>query len=440
MGIQWCVVGNYFVVGKRKTPLTESEVRALEPTDKHRRVTVDLRLVLDIESEKKGGGKSFDAVYRFGSNSNPKYYRLGRYGNRAGQLSLRQAKEAQRELEIWMENNPQKSPTKRKQELKIEKLSQDDIPNFGKLIDIYLRKCGNRESTIKNDRTRLMYCLQTISASTKLKHLEWHSKFDGKTGRQRVMDVVNPIQERGKLSQAKKVYGSLRVLFSYAISRGWMGRDENPAQSSGTNWIGKGHKEKSQPALSWDELPELFRCLEENPARQEPITLYALKCLFLTGLRVSSLVQIRWDFLNEKEGWIHVPAAVMKSDRDFDVPLIPPLVDALDALGRFNGEKDYVFWSFRGSEDKPHLCSESPNKALRSMGFKGRQTAHGIRAVITTCGQEQLGFERELVLRCISHKIGTKLSRRYDRTEFFEERKEFMTRWGDALLEHGLRI
>ena len=74
------------------------------------------------------------------------------------------------------------------------------------------------------------------------------------------------------------------------------------------------------------------------------------------------------------------------------------------------------------------------------MGYGGIHTAHGTRSTIQTCGQEVLGFERELIQRCLAHKVGTKLSRRYDKAQFFEDRKKFLTAWGEALLENGLKV
>jgi len=65
-------------------------------------------------------------------------------------------------------------------------------------------------------------------------------------------------------------------------------------------------------------------------------------------------------------------------------------------------------------------------------------TAHAIRAIPLTVGQEVLGFESEIIQRQMAHIVGDKVRQAYDRSKFFEERRAFMVAWCDALTSQGL--
>ena len=72
------------------------------------------------------------------------------------------------------------------------------------------------------------------------------------------------------------------------------------------------------------------------------------------------------------------------------------------------------------------------------MGYKGIQTAHGLRRTALIAGQDVLGFSAETIQRQLSHAIGDKVRQAYDRAQFMKERKKFMIAWCDALVEQGL--
>ena len=91
----------------------------------------------------------------------------------------------------------------------------------------------------------------------------------------------------------------------------------------------------------------------------------------------------------------------MKGDVDFDIPITAPLKSVLERM--FNYPSEYVFWSFRGRKTD-YLNPSALNQALKRMGYGGIHTAHGTRSTIQTCGQEVLGFERELIQRYMKLK------------------------------------
>ena len=424
---------NYAVVGKQVKPFTDSEVRKVPATSERQRITVSLRLCLEVEPENKGGGKSFSVQYRFPANSYPQYFRLGSYKN----ISLKEARNQQREFEEWMKNNPDTSPRERKKLEKIERYSITEEPTFQDLIDTYFTNSSHAKSTLDNERNYAKNILKTISGNFKVKQLGWDKKIQGKTGRERVVEHIDEILGRGADKQAEKVEGFIHKIFQYAIvDKGWLARGQNPAYRKG-RVVTKKKKVKHHPFLAWNDLPELFNALEENPKGINDIFLYSIKFLILHPLRVGSLVDLKWEYLNEKdEGWIHVPAEVMKSRDDFEVPITPHIQDLLDELEK-RRINEWLFPSFR---NRKQIHSEAPQKTLIRMGFQGRQDAHGFRSTMMTNGTERMGYEETLMKRCLGQKVGDEVTQAYSRGKFLTQRMQFITAWGDELLDKGLKI
>ena len=105
-------------MGKGANYLTDSEVKALKPGKSGYSRAVYRNLRLWVEPENKGGGKSFEVGFRFPPKKYMQYYRIGVYGRGQGQFSLKQAIQAQRDLYVWMDENPKHHPKERKKEFK----------------------------------------------------------------------------------------------------------------------------------------------------------------------------------------------------------------------------------------------------------------------------------------------------------------------------------
>ena len=78
--------------------------------------------------------------------------------------------------------------------------------------------------------------------------------------------------------------------------------------------------------------------------------------------------------------------------------------------------------------------------AIRNMGYAGRHTGHGFRALAMSTIKEKLGYRHEVVDRQLAHAPGNKVDRAYDRAKFLDERKKMMEEWSnyiDAVASEG---
>ena len=87
--------GEKRVVGNPKKPLTDSEIRSLVPGSKRQNHTLGNSLFLTVETVQKGSSKRFLGRYRFppGRGGKQREYAIGVYGKKAGQFSLRSARD-----------------------------------------------------------------------------------------------------------------------------------------------------------------------------------------------------------------------------------------------------------------------------------------------------------------------------------------------------------
>ena len=97
-----------------------------------------------------------------------------------------------------------------------------------------------------------------------------------------------------------------------------------------------------------------------------------------------------------------------------------------------NGDKSAI------KGNNPFLSSQSPNDHLINLGFKGRQVAHGFRHVASTLLSEE--FDELLVGKCLSHKNEQGVMKHYNEAKYLPQRRAFLERWHDALLENGFKI
>lgn len=192
-----------------------------------------------------------------------------------------------------------------------------------------------------------------------------------------------------------------------------------------------------QPALQPHEISEFLDALTYNEARLFSQTRLALKMLMLTFVRPIELASAKWsEFDFESNLWL-IPATKMKMKLDHIVPLSHQTLKILNVMKQRTGNYEYVFVKQRKPKD--HMCRDTLSKAVRSLGFQNRHTAHGFRALARTTIREKLKWDSEVIERQLAHTPNTSLGRTYDRTQFIDERILMMQEWADYLDEAGKR-
>lgn len=240
-----------------------------------------------------------------------------------------------------------------------------------------------------------------------------------------MLATIQRIEARGALELARKAKVYSSQIFRYAVVSARAERDITV--DIGGAMIKR--KRKHQPALEPDKLPILLRALELNEARLFLQTRLALELLLLTFVRPMELASAEWKEIRLAEKEWKIPKEKMKMEKDHVVPLSNQAIVILKRLKKINGHTRHVFV---GREDpKEHMHRDTLSGALRELGFKGKQTPHGFRAVARTGIREKLRYDTEIIEKQLAHKTRDNNGEAYDRTEFLEDRVVMMQDWAD---------
>ncbi|MDO6474363.1 tyrosine-type recombinase/integrase [Alteromonas sp. 1_MG-2023] len=248
-----------------------------------------------------------------------------------------------------------------------------------------------------------------------------------------VRNILDTITSSGRPTVSNDVLGLLNQLFKHAIQLGIT--SNNPA--SAFSWKDAGGTEKPRKrVLSLEEVDHafsVFRKHSDSFTRDN----YLVCCLLITlGVRKSELIQAPWKEFDLANAVWHLPIARTKTESDISIPLPPQVMCWLEELKIRSYGSEYVLPARRKSK-VPHMGKDTVNRAVNSlfgiaqskkvpppnrMGQLEHFTIHDFRRTFRTIAG-QLGFNRDVLERCLNHKIDN-MAETYDQGDYFDDRKE----------------
>lgn len=248
-----------------------------------------------------------------------------------------------------------------------------------------------------------------------------------------IRELMLAIEQRGARDVAKRAHETVSQVYRYGVANGLV--SQNPAIHFKPSDILKAAKETNFARVEARDLAALLVAMRDY--KGDAKTLYAMQLMSYTFVRISELIEAPWvEFDLDNAKW-EIPPERMKMDRPHIVPLSRQAVEVLRGLHRLTGNGKLVF---PGANDrnKP-MNKETINAALDRMGYKGRQTTHGFRAIASTLLHEQ-GYNHQHIEIQLSHIEGNKVSAAYNKALYLNERTKMMQEWADFLdseLERG---
>jgi integrase len=222
-------------------------------------------------------------------------------------------------------------------------------------------------------------------------------------------------------------------IFSYAIQCGFTERNLVTDMKDVLKTVRAGHF----AAIDADELPQFLAVLDRNEARMFVPTRIALRLMLLCFVRTSELIETPWSEIDLERGeWI-IPWQRMKRGKltvnpdmtNHHVCLSRQALELLRELHAITGRSRHLFPNQRDHE-KP-ISNNTILVALGRMGYKGKMTGHGFRALAMSTIKERLGYRHEVVDRQLAHAPKDKVASAYDRAQFLAERRRMMQDWAD---------
>ena len=243
-----------------------------------------------------------------------------------------------------------------------------------------------------------------------------------------IRDTLAPIWHE-KASTAQKAMDRLGICIKHAAALGLDVDMQVTAKAKAL--LGKQrHKATHIPALHWDDVPAFYKSLDEGT-----VTELALRLLILTAVRSKPL---RFLHLDQIDGdvWT-IPAEAMKGRKgatsDFRVPL------SSGALVVIEQAKPFARDGFLFAGVKSGVISDATmSKYMDRRGMVERP--HGFRSSFRDWLAEATSAPHDVAEKCMAHVTGGAVELAYRRTDYLEQRRVLMERWGHYMIGSACKI
>lgn len=384
-------------------PLSDTTIRTAKPKDKLYRLTDANGLCLEVTPT---GSKLWRYRYRF--NGSAKMLALGAYPA-VTLLKARQLRDAARQLLIEG-TDPGEQKKTAKQAQKVEGLT------FETLAREWFAYNAPRWAETTTYKAKL-YLENDLIPGIGARPVKAITRPD-------LVELVRKVEARGTLNAAGKIRQWLHQIFRYGLARGVV--DANPATDLSVV-AAPPKAARHHPHVNFAELPELLT--KSEAANIHSLTRHAIRLLTLTAVRPGELRQAPWaEFDLERATWT-IPAERMKARRPHIVPLPLQAVAVLRQLQEITGRYALVFAG--ANPDRP-MSENTVNKALRVMGYEGRQTGHGFRHLLST-ELNGRGYNKDWIERQLAHGDSDEIRGTYNHAAYVEQRREMMQAWADSI-------
>jgi integrase len=240
-----------------------------------------------------------------------------------------------------------------------------------------------------------------------------------------LLEAINKIESRGSYDLARRVLQMCGQIFRYGIATRRCTRDHSAYLRGAL----KPHVKKHQAAVRPEELPTLMQAIAGYDRMGSSQVRLALELLALTFVRTGELIGATWDeFDMDDKVWI-IPAERMKMRTEHVVPLSAQALAKLAELKRLSGYSRFIL---PGRNAAKPLSNGAMLMALKRLGYRGKMTGHGFRAVASTVLNEQ-GFRPDVIERQLAHCERNAVRGAYNPAESLPKRKRMMQWWADYL-------
>jgi integrase len=230
---------------------------------------------------------------------------------------------------------------------------------------------------------------------------------------------LDRLADQGKHVAANRLYEHLRVLFDWAVSRGYI----NTSPMVGMK---KPFKEKPrQRVLDDDEIRRVWTAFGNLGFPFGPM----YKMLLLTGQRISEVAGMKWAAVDlDKRLWT-LKAMDNKSGRHYICPLSSTAINILESIPR-EGDSPLVFTTGRTSN--PASGFSKVNERVRRYAGVYDWRPHDFRRALRT-NLSKLGVQPHIAELVLNHSVKG-LQATYDVYQYIEEKADALERWSERLM------
>lgn len=364
--------------------LTDVLCKKALPKEKQYRLSDSNGLSLRIDPN----GKKYWSI-RYTENGQRKSKALGVYP----ELSLKRAREIALDLRYKLKNTVE---------------VEEEQPCFKEVAEDWF---NNQKETWSSKH------ISNVRASLDELYIALANKRINQIQAPEILQIIKKIEARGSFEIAQRTLSRCGMVMKYAIAHGY--RYDNPAGD--LVYALKNKRVKNLASLSASEMPEFLRKVRAYPSDAQ--THHAIILIMLTGVRVSELLQARWEeFDLEGRKW-DIPEERMKNRLPHRVPLTEMMIAELQAL-RLTHNQELLFP--HRLNNKESMRSESILAVIKRSGYAGRMTTHGFRSLFSTVVNESNLFNPDAIERQLAHVPQNRIRSAYNRAQYWDERVRLM--------------
>ena len=391
---------------------------------------------------KRGNSKYFVGNIRFPFNRSGKQISVP-LGTFEKEITVEDAIDRWHEIKKWSKKN-NKSPKLFEEEVKISDKTFKEIAEEY-METVYKNKV--KENVFEDRQNKLNQMLRYIGEDKLIADLEIE-----KGGRLFIKKMLQSVFATAPV-QLTRCRQLISWIFNYAEEETYIRPNQNPVlkkfqwETGNKRVVSKKTFADTITSKSWGLLPEFLQSVNENACNGAVLTDLATKTHLLMCIRTGVISCLEWDWYDEEDDMWTIPAQTsgLKRKKDDEenhhlIPSTPEINKLMKKVKDISGWQKYCFYSL-GSKNVKHLGEETINDHFRNLGWKGKQSAHQWRSVITTAANEHSNFDYEIIDRQLGrmgHLNGTR--GHYDRSTLLDKRREFMKWWSKTLIEQGLKI
>ena len=259
-----------------------------------------------------------------------------------------------------------------------------------------------------------------------------------------VKDIIRilEIKQLQAREVASKIFNYLDNLFRYAVLKGYCER--NILTDIRKSDIVKPKKVRHFPKITDEKI--LKELIVSIYTYKGSLSLRnVMKLVLHIPLRAENLCNLKWEHIDFKNNLLTIPRHLMKvKDKnleDFRIPLSAESIEILKSQYELTNHSE---WVFLGNSNKSPINNESPNKALKLMGFDDVEnnrkiSLHGFRgtfrSLIDTLDTDNK-FSFEIKEYVLDHQEKSKVVRAYtNKSDYTNQLKPLLNFWSDYIVD-----
>ena len=251
--------------------------------------------------------------------------------------------------------------------------------------------------------------------------------------KQDILKSFDKLFLENKRETIKRSYASLKNLIIYSLNREYL-QATNLLNIDINTLYGKLQPKSFRAITDLDTFRDLLLAIDSYNGNLFVKT--ALQISPYLFLRSSTMRNLKWEYLDEKEKLLRIPASVMKAKEEFLVPLSQSVLDKILSIKDFAYPSPYMFPS-EISKNKS-IAENTLNYGLKRLGFGELMVYHGFRSSASTFlyeNKNKHNQDSEVIELCLDHRERNKVKAVYNRSLRLEDRRALMQWWSDFIEE-----